>query len=268
MGDELFHYQQMFGPEGLFMVNEPINIATLYGNELYDHLRYINEAAHWAFNGLITNKPNPRILKRLAIYELTNGNYQTAKKYLTLLSQTLYYKDWARRYAKYVKEPLLIASDTGISSFRKYAATKDFYHDRFDLQLKSLLSLYPDNKAAFDYLMSYYLLKKDLTSFLNNLAYLRDFRMRQLPVHFEEALLVCKTIMPSRSLEIDRFVIREETKRNFDRYLAISASEGDGKSAYQMLLKDFKFTFWFYLDFSPSIRSNEESNVQLFPQDL
>jgi hypothetical protein len=37
------------------------------------------------------------------------------------------------------------------------------------------------------------------------------------------------------------------------------------EKAYKMLAKDFRNTFWFYLDFIPYSPSEEEANVQLFP---
>lgn len=266
MGDRLFHFRQSFGPDALYITNVPGNISTLYGGELYGTLLYTNEARHWAFNSLIINGENPRTLKRLTVYELVNGNYAVAKKYLTLLSQTLFYREWALAYYKYVKHPLLISSDEEMALLRKFTVTRDFYHDRFDLQLHSLLALYPDNRPAFDYLIAYTLLRKDLRSFLEALTYLKEFRMYKLPVHFEEALLVCKYILPEKTAEVDNFKISEETKRQFDKYIRIFELTGNNpKNAYKKLAEEFKNTYWFYLDFSPYVTPESVPNVQIFP---
>lgn len=267
MGDSLFHFRQTFGPDGLYMKNEPINVSTLYGGALYQHLRYLNEARHWDFNSLIINGESPEALKKLVIYELVNGNYNVAKKYLTRLSQTIFYRKWAFEYYKYVKKPLLVEDNQEMATMRKYLATSDFYHDRFDLQLKSLLTMYPDNRAAFDYLVFYSLLKKDLNSFMDALVYLKEFRMYTLPVHFEEALLVCQSVLPERAKDAAAFNIRDETRMRFDQYVQMYSSAGNNpKDTYKKLVKSFKNTYWFYLDFSPYVAPELESNVQLFPQ--
>jgi hypothetical protein len=266
MGDKLFHLRQMFGPEGLFMKNEPVNVATLYGGELYEELKYVNEAGHWYFNGVISNGLNPVLLKHLAVCELVNGNYHIARKYISILAQTLFYRDWAKEYSKFVKSPLLIVSDETMGNLRKYAPYKDFYHDHFDSQLKSLLALYPSNGSAFSYLMAYALLRKDIKSFMDYLPYLKNIRYSRLPVHFEEALLVCKSMRPEMAEEVDRFAISEDTRNRFDMYVSLFESAGnDPEKAYKMLAKDFRNTFWFYLDFIPYSPSEEEANVQLFP---
>lgn len=266
MGDRLFHFKQSFGPDALYITNIPDKISTLYGGELYRNLLYTNEARHRVFNSLIINGENPGALKKLTVYELVNRNYAVAKKYLTLLSQTLFYKEWALNYYKFIKHPLLISSDEEMALFRKYTATHDFYHDRFDLQLHSLLALYPDNRPAFDYLIAYTLMRKDLRSFLEALAYLRAFRMNTLPVHVEEALLVCRYILPEKAAEIDNFTIREETKRQFDKYVRIFELNGNNpKNAYKKLAEEFKNTYWFYLDFSPYVTPESVPNVQIFP---
>jgi hypothetical protein len=267
MGEKLFHFRQAFGPDGLYMKNEPINVSTIYGGALYQQLNYTNEARHWYFNNLVINGESPETLKKLVVFELVNGNYNVAKKYLTRLSQTFFYRKWAFEYYKYVKSPLLIESNEEMAKLRRCLATRDFYHDRFDLQLKSLLAMYPDNRAAFDYLVSYTLLKKDLNSFMDALSYLREFKMYILPVHFEEALLVCKTILPERAKEAEVFNISDETRIRFDQYVQLYSSMGNNPSGvHKMLAKNFKYTYWFYLDFAPYVSPDSEPNVQLFPQ--
>lgn len=267
MGDKLFHFHQIFGPDGLYMKNEPINVSTLYGGALYNHLFYTNEARHWDFNNLIINGDAPATLKKLVVYELVNGNYNVAKKYLMRLSQSIFYRKWALEYYKYLKKPMLIESNDEMAIMRKYFATNDFYHDRFDLQLKALLAMHPDNRAAFDYLISYFLLKKDLNSFMDALAYLKEFRMYILPVHFEEALLVCQSVLPERAREVEAFNIRDETRMRFDQYVQLYSSSGNNpEEIHKKLSKNFKNTYWFYLDFSPYVEPESEPNVQLFPQ--
>ena len=127
--------------------------------------------------------------------------------------------------------------------------------------------MYPDNHAAFDYLVSYSLLKKDLNSFMDALVYLKEFRMYTLPVHFEEALLVCQSILPERAKDAALFNIRDETRMRFDQYVQLYSAAGNNpEETYKKLVKSFKNTYWFYLDFSPYVAPESESNVQLFPQ--
>ena len=265
-GDNLFELRQFFGQEGLTLKNEPANIVALYNSDLYEHLKYFNEARHWSFESLVINGATPHQIKQLIKYELVNSNYETAKKYLRILSKTIFYRDWAIEYYKYAASPLLINSDDELSAMRRYLAYKDFFHDDMIMRLKALLTLYPDNQAAFDYFMSYALLKKDLDLFLLGMDYIGEFRFRNIPAHYEEALLVCKTIMTGEQEKVSKYTVREETKERFSRYVRLfENARGKEKETFNILAKEFGNTFWFYLDFYPETPETEdEKNTVLY----
>lgn len=266
MGDHLFKFKQWFGQEGLTLKNEPVNIITLYNSALYDHLKYFNEARHWSYESLVVNGATPLQLKQLIKYELINGNYKTAQKYLKILSNTLFYRNWAIDHYKYTQSPLLINSDEEMSAMRRYLAYKDFFQDELIMRLKALLTLYPDNQAAFDYFMSYALLKKDLELFLFGMEYIGEFRFKNIPVHYEEALLVCKSIRKDESKDIEKYTIREDTKQRFLRYVQLfENARGKEQETFHILAKEFGSTFWFYLDFYPNTPETiDNKNVVLY----
>ncbi len=264
IGDELFSMRQVYAQTGLTMKGEPVKILSLYGSQVYDHLHYYNEACHWSYESLVTNGATPYQLKKLIQYELVNNNCELAKKYLKLLGQSLFYKEWAKEYYALAVSPLMIDTNDELADMRRYRAYKDFYQDSFAMRLKALLTLYPANRAAFDYILTNALLKKDVRAFLDGLGYLREFPMRSLPRHYEEAILVCESVLPEEKEKLALYAVSDSTRQRFTEYVTLyQNARGKEEEVFKKLSKEFGDTFWFYLDFYPVIDDEQDSKQMM-----
>ena len=115
-----------------------------------------------------------RYIKRLAQTSLISGNAASARKYLSLLSRTLFYGKWAKEM---LREPL---------QGRKLAQ-EDFVHysTRPRPVLLGLLEADPSNTAAREYLLCYDLMNLDLEHFME------DFPKGAFATSiYEEAILI------------------------------------------------------------------------------
>jgi hypothetical protein len=131
-----------------------------------------------------------------------------------------------------------------------------------DIGLKQLLENHPDNRMAFEYYMSSLLLDKNLIAFAANIERIKDFGYKEIPVHYEEALLIYmgyakKNVVPQG------YGIRKVTVQRFKDYAkAYSSRSGTPETAAQYFNKSYGNTYWFYLHF---INNRASSNETIHP---
>lgn len=250
MGDQLFHYPQS-GIGGLWLVWNADGITQFYGSEIYYHLAYMNEAYRWAFEAMVAKGPNPRSLKRLAITSIINGDLAIAEKYLNVLDQSLFYRRWALHYLSYINNPKSINEDKEINEKRHFEIQKDFISSMYDydIRLPQLLESHPDNRMAFEYLMSSMLLEKNLRVFAANIYRLKELGYNSIPVHYEEALLVYMRYAKMNIIP-EGYAIRKATQIHFSEYVNMVSSFGNNrKLAAESMYSKYGNTYWYYLEF-------------------
>jgi len=244
--DRMFDFPQ-HGISGLRLKWTRDEVTPFFGGEVFYHLNYINEANRWAFESMIAKGLNPRSLKRLVLTSLINRHYEVATKYLNILDQTMFYKDWATKYKAYVTDTTQISQDKELAEKRHFLVKHDFI--AYDLGLTELLQEHPDNKMAYEYQMAAFLLKKDIKNFADNIYRLREFGYREIPVNYEEALLFCMAYF-KKDLVPEGYSIRSATIQRKNDYIAqISRCRGDQNLAARVLYKQFGKTSWYYLHF-------------------
>jgi len=246
LADRMFSFPQ-HGAGGLQLEWKRDEVTPFFGGEVFYHLNYVNEAYRWAFESMVAKGLNPRSLKRLVLTSLINGHYQVASKYLNILDQTMFYKDWAKEYKAYVTDTSRINQNPELAEKRKYLVKQDFIN--YSLGLNELLREHPHNRMAFEYQMAAFLLNKDIKGFADNIYRLKELGYRQIPVNYEEALLFCMTFF-KKDLVPEGYSIRPETIQRKNEYIAsISRCGGNRDMAKRELYKQFGKTCWYYLHF-------------------
>jgi Family of unknown function (DUF6057) len=262
LGDRLFYYNQI-GVPGLWLNREGDEISLFLGGEIFYMLGNINEAYRWAFDAMVTNGQSPpRLLKQLVLISLINGDLAVAEKYLNILDQSLFYRNWAKHYRNYLNDPDLLLKDPEIAGKRHLLMHTDFIagSNDSDIGLKQLLENHPDNRMAFEYYMSSLLLDKNLIAFAANIDRIKDFGYKEIPVHYEEALLIYmgyakKNVVPQG------YGIRKSTAQRFKDYAkAYSSRSGSPQTAAKSFHKSYGNTYWFYLHFIDNRASSNEQN--------
>jgi hypothetical protein len=135
---------------------------------------------------------HPLILERLALANLVKGNMGGARIYLGALSKTLLQGRWARDcLARLASDPTL-ATDERVAQWRSVCMRQDAptIFAPAEVQLQTLLKENERNRMAFEYLMSGYMLNRQLDKFAAHLDRLDAFGYEAFPRHYEEAILV------------------------------------------------------------------------------
>ena len=246
LAENQFSYFQN-GPEGLIPGFKGDFTNPVSTGEIFWHLGMVNTAQRYAFEAqesIPDFQKSARFYRRLAETNLVNGDTLVAMKYLKVLEHTTFYRSWARETAALVADGTLFEKRPELAQVREFRLKE---HDFFfsDTEMDSMLGVlqveHPENRMALDYLLSWCLLRKDLTRFAECLQMVDT---KPLPQTYQEALLLLwvfthqdfnglpESIAPVNVQRINRFMADANSGK----------SEAVMKAAYGN-------TYWFYFIF-------------------
>ena len=139
--------------------------------EAFYQLGMINVAQRTVFEAqeaILDFQKSGRCYQRLAQTNLINGQYEVARKYLSALQKTLFYRDWANETLPLLGNEEAIARHPEYGRLRQWAYKDDFYFSDH-VTPEMLESLYfgnTDNRMAYQYLLAYYVLTGDRERFI------------------------------------------------------------------------------------------------------
>ena len=176
--DQLFNYNQN-GIAGLLPDVKEDATSPLPTAEAFYQLGMINVAQRTVFEAqeaILDFQKSGRCYKRLAQTNLINGQYEVARKYLSALQKTLFYRDWANETLSLLGDEAAIAKHPEYGRLRKMADDKDYYFSDHVTpeMLQSLYLRNRDNGLAYQYLVAYYLLTGDQEGYNNFISSIKQ----------------------------------------------------------------------------------------------
>lgn len=194
LADRLFEFYQN-GGEGLFPTFTRDMISPVSTAEIFFRLGMVNDAERYMFEAqeAIPNyRKSARLTRRIIECDIINGNYKVAAKLLRRLQKTLFYSNWANQTMALLGNEKAINRHPIYGKQRKYREKKqDFlFSDREMDQMLGLLFLNDNhNKMAYEYLMCYELLQRDMEKFMQYYPLGRFVGYDHIPRTFQEILI-------------------------------------------------------------------------------
>ena len=194
LADRLFEFYQN-GGEGLFPAFSRDMTSPVSTSEVFYRLGMVNDAERYMFEAqeAIPNfRKSARLTRRIAECEIINGNYEVAAKLLRRLQKTLFYSNWANQTMALLGNEKAINRHPVYGKLRKYREKKqDFlFSDREMDQMLGLLFLNDNhNKMAYEYLVCYELLQRDMEKFMQYYPLGRFVGYDHIPRTFQEILI-------------------------------------------------------------------------------
>ena len=194
LADCLFEFYQN-GGEGLFPTFTRDMMSPLSTAEIFYRLGMVNDAERYMFEAqeAIPNyRKSARMTRRIAECEIINGNYKVAAKLLRRLEKTLFYSRWASEAMAMLGNERAINSHPVYGKLRKYRQkNQDFlFSDREMDQMLGLLFLNDKtNKMAYEYLMCYELLQRNMDKFMQYYPLGKFVGYDHIPRSFQEILI-------------------------------------------------------------------------------
>ena len=176
LADHLFDYNQN-GLAGLLPDVKEDATSPMPTAEAFYQLGMIYVAQRTVFEAqeaILDFQKSGRCYKRLAQTNLINGSYEVARKYLTALQKTLFYRDWADETMQLLGDEEAIARHPEYGRLRRFAYDGDYYFSDHVTpeMLETLFFHNTDNRLAFEYLKAYYMLTGDRERYTNLLLHI------------------------------------------------------------------------------------------------
>mgnify|MGYP006293520813 CR=1 FL=1 len=252
---ELLDFYQPFN-QSLFLDVGPESdrVSVFYSGDVFFELGDMNLAQHSVMLGKIFSPKNrsSRMVRQLAEINLVIGEIDAAKKYLRILKQTLFHKEWALDLLRRVKnsEPL----PRYLLQKQNLLPAKDILRKggEYVSGLEVLVESNPENYMALDYLLCYHLLNKDLKSFKEAFDKYYDVERPGMPRLYSEALLIIHASGDGEVEDLREQKIRPKVMNQFMTYTKLYEAE-EGYS--EELEKKFHNTYWFYFHFAKPAHS-------------
>lgn len=251
LADQMFNFDQR-GPQGLMVGwNKTEQISSLLSDIAFamGNSAMAQEMAFEAYATAI-GEGNPRMLKRLVQTNIIYGEYQVAEKYLNILGNTVYYKNWADEHRKFLYNDAAVEQDSVLGSRRK-CLPKENYLSEINYMEKDLCMVAeanPENKAAIQYLGALYLLAKNMDGFKKMVeTYYGTEVLPSLPKSFQEAVITLSEAEPDYW---KRFDISPSVMQRFAEYKKQVLGNRNNKNALPGLMRRaYGDTYWFYFMF-------------------
>ena len=190
----MFEFDQK-GVEGLIGENRLDNTSQLVTAEALYRLGLTNIAFSTTFDlqeSIMNDRKSGRHMKRLAECMIINGKYDVAAKYIGLLRNSLFYRDWASEAEKLLYNDNAVEAHPVYGPLRRNGFTKEgfYYHSLLDKILAMLvLDGKGNNRLAWDYFCATTMLKGDLATLAGVCNFYTEKSGQQpFPRHVQEAL--------------------------------------------------------------------------------
>jgi hypothetical protein len=182
---------------------------------------------------------------------ILDGNLRMAYKYIDILKKTAFYRDEAEKYEKLAGNEEAVISDPELGPIAAIMPEKDFfiYMDSPEDNLPMLFESNPKNRRAFEYMLSWLLLEKDVETVLSNLHLFKEMGYTSIPRPVEEAIMI---YYDSQKKFPDMFglTVSPATLTRFRQYFSSFVQARNNPALLQQTMKEkFGDTFWYYYHF-------------------
>jgi hypothetical protein len=260
VGDKLFTFPQAaFSYDPLLML-QSIFIGG-YVNwvmvlDLTMDLGMVNTAEKIAGELMEKMGPYPDIIYRRALIQIAKGNRDAAAVYLNKLACMPFYRVEAKRLLGIIDNNQALLSEPRISGMIATRDTVDYFlfnsvgHDAI---LRYLLQSNHGNKAAYDYLMTYYLLNHQLEDVAAIAPAAPAFGYIVLPRYWEEALCLYQAVNSQQaSSEVPFSGLRQETMERFIKFSQTWLQMENDPEAETKLAPEFGDSYFYFSIFRHS----------------
>lgn len=250
LGEKLFERRPKGVQDLLPQWDSTIDDAVLL-SEIYYHIGDIASSQKMAFEATVAsiNGGSGYMLLRLIETNIIFGNYAVAKKYISILEKTFYYKSSANELKRFLYSDNEVEKDTTLANKRKalvgngnYAVSSKVVHTLEQLAINN-----PENQIAIQYLAAMCLLNKDRKSFRHLLElYYGTPVWPKLSTLHQEAVVTLERNNPTFWVKNG---VSLKVEQNFRTFNEVAKTKQHTPSFEREMRAQFGDTYWLYLIF-------------------
>lgn len=248
LGDEMYHYRN-----GSAKVNAPffVRMTQTGAKLLYLNCGLENYCYRWCNEDGVEYGWKVEYYKFMIKTAILNGEYEVAKKFIDILKETKYYKDFALKYESYLYHPEKVKQDKELS---------------FALNFKDIPNeLTSDQSLVEMFLMDFFsrtisqnpihetlcimsaLQQKDIKTFWAQFGvYARQHQTGHMPTHIQEAAYLYGHL--ENNVDISQMPFDKSVVESYNEFMKAAQTECAGLTEKQMqpiLLSRFGNTFYY-----------------------
>lgn len=265
MGDKMYHYNNMGEQPKNDFDTLHVHMVQTGGELIYYYHGKTNFALRWGIENSVEYGYSFFRLKNMVRAAIVNGEMDLAKKYLTILSTSLFYKDWAERLMPVTDHPELIANyhefDTVKELWDNMGSILDGDNGLCEMYLLNYFShtMNKDDKLLQELTLNYAMVQKDIQLFWPRFfLYAQMHQGKKMPVHYQEAAYLYGNLEP-QNVNISNMPFEQTVKDKYASFQQTSqsllASGMDAKQVGEAMKGSFGDTFYWFYFFSRNVHS-------------
>jgi len=264
MCDRMFKYNNMGEPP---YVDDSLSVHMVQTAAplIYFNHAKINFAYRWCIENSVEYGYSFDNLKMLAKCAIINHEWDLARRYLDILKQSLYYKDWAEKYESLVDEPAKFADyhefDNVYELYSHMGSVLDGDNGLCEMYLLNYFAntQNKDSKLLQELTLNYAMIQKDIQLFWPRFfLYAQLHNGEPMPQHYQEAAYLYGNLEP-QTMSIQGMPFDENIKKRYADFQQTSQSllrTGlDATGVGQSMKATYGDTFWWFYFFCRNIHS-------------
>lgn len=242
LSKDLFKFSQLSGKDALF-VDEPFggNIC-MPASYLYYNLGLINIALRYAFEAHTLLPESPYVLMQIIDCLIILNDYQNAQVYINLLKRNILYKGFVSDRESFIKGKGSPKLKEMIQIKRSFLPNRDFFTYNPLYSLMQLNKTNIKNRMAYEYMMTYFILNKQIDNIIVTLLQNADDKETRIPPVYQEVILFYNII--NKDHMVNNFSIDKDIAQRFAKFMKLLGT--DKNASYRLLKRKYSDTFWFY----------------------
>lgn len=272
-GDEMFLY-----PEGAEQQHAPwtVRMTQVGGKLLYYHYGKEGFCYRWCMEDGVEFGWSVDVLKYMTKCSLITHDWEVAQKYIDMLRQTRYHKEWAEKYQAYVRHPELMAEDEEMKPIIPMAEFPDRLDGDNTLVEMYLLKTFSGGMGSDpgyqEMTLLCSLIMKDIDLFWPRFRLYLDMHQQEpgfrVPRYYQEAAYLYSMLEPNRESALwpsltnaqvlPKLPFDDQIKQNYQRFMDFNTQCGSMTEAQKMtaFLPQFGDTFYYFY----FLRRNQKTN--------
>ncbi len=272
MGDRLFAYNNM-GKMPYSFDSLKVHMVQTAASLIYYNHGKTNFAYRWAIENSVEFGYNIDNLKTLVRSSIVNEEWDAAKKYLSILKETKFHKEWAAKYDNLIKNPKTIGEYHEFDIVRELrnnmGSVLDGDNGMPEMYLLNYFSntMNKDSKVLQELTLAYALIQKDIQLFWPRFfLYAQMHKGDAMPRHYQEAAYLYGKLEPfnvdisgmpfDKQNVIDRYNSFQDMSQQLLNEQRQRTGTIDSKKVGEAMKPLFGDTFYWFYFFCRDIKSN------------
>jgi hypothetical protein len=219
--------------------------ALVWGGWTFFELGLVNSAEHCALEALAPSY-HPQGLQLLSMIYAVKGMPEAARTCLNALYRDPGYRRWAKGRLDSMETDPFLSGLPQVREARSLSLKSDFVQTGIP-PLSTLVRENPQNRMAFEYLIGWYLIQRNLDSLVDYIGEFRELKYQTMPRLYEEALILYAALTGKKP-DLAGYTLSTEAMESFERFYAVFYEKYKGRpdEALNELVTSCGNSYYFY----------------------